>query len=297
MKIIYGDDCSGICAPIQALKNLGIKIEHKFSSDIDKFARKSILANYNPEVLFEDMTVERELPKLDVYVAGFPCQPFSKAGKRGDTSDPRGKIFFSCVDTIKKTEPKLFILENVPSIMTINKGQTFQLIKKTLSEECPGYFIYYWVLNTKDYGIPQHRRRLYIVGSKEELERPKPIPCRSIYDFIDYSDTSVDEWPPCYVKREPQFKDAVFTNIAQLRLNNNHNKVCPNYSATLMASSQLVNVKMHRKANIKELLRLQGFPEDFKQVVSNTQMSRQIGNSMSVNVLEEIFKNLKNFFA
>ena len=77
MKIKYADDCSGICAPLIALKNLGIPVEHMFSSDIDKFARASILANYAPKVLYDDMTIERDLPKLDIYVAGVPCQSFS----------------------------------------------------------------------------------------------------------------------------------------------------------------------------------------------------------------------------
>ena len=99
-----GTDCSGIEAPIQALKQLGIPFEHKWACEIDHYARRSILANYQPEIIYEDITKRNhsELPDIDIYVCGFPCQSFSLMGKKLGTSDPRGNIMMHCIDVIKK---------------------------------------------------------------------------------------------------------------------------------------------------------------------------------------------------
>ena len=110
-----GTDCSGIEAPIQALKNLDINFKHIFSSETDKYCIESIKANYNPEIIYNDMTNRelKNLPDIDLYVCGFPCQAFSSAGKRKGFKDKRGNIFFECLDVIEYIQPKIFILENV----------------------------------------------------------------------------------------------------------------------------------------------------------------------------------------
>jgi DNA (cytosine-5)-methyltransferase 1 len=99
-----GTDCSGIEAPIQALKQLGIPFEHKWACEIDHYARRSILANYQPEIIYEDITKRNhsELPDIDIYVCGFPCQSFSLMGKKLGSNDPRGNIMMHCIDAIKK---------------------------------------------------------------------------------------------------------------------------------------------------------------------------------------------------
>lgn len=293
-----GTDCSGIEAPIQALDQMGIEYNHLFSSEIDKWARKSILANYNPKVLYDDMTQERDLPKLDIYVCGFPCQPFSMVGRRKGSKDERSNIFIHVINTIKKTKPKLFILENVRGIMSIEKGQYFKKIKELLNEleEKNGYKVNYWILNTKDYGIPQNRERLYIVGSFLDLKVPEKIECKSIESYIDYTNTEKEEYSPTYMKKYDQFKDATFCTPGSLYIGNKY-QVNPNYSSTI-TTNDLWNIKLQRKATINECLALQGFPTTFDKndgykpfikVVSNTQMRKQIGNSMSVNVLKAIF--------
>ena len=149
------------------------------------------------------------------------------------------------------------------------------------------------VLNTKDYGIPQNRKRLFIIGSDKPLKSLQKVPMPPIDEYIDYSDTNYEEYCQTYKDREYIFKDATFAVVPLLR-KGIKSKVCPDYAPTLVASCPLWNVKMHRKANIKECLRLQGFPEGFKQVVSDHQMRRQLGNSISVCVLEAIFKSYFN---
>ena len=167
-----GTDCSGIEAPIQALKNLGIDFIHEFSCDSDKFVRKSIRANYSPKLIYEDITQPRNLPELDLYVAGFPCQTFSTLGNRKGTDDIRGTIFYNCVDTIKKTKPKIFVLENVQGLLSFNGGSFFKDIMKTL-EDLEIYEITFNKANTKDFGIPQNRVRIFFIGLAKNLRNTK----------------------------------------------------------------------------------------------------------------------------
>lgn len=107
-----GTDCSGIEAPIMALTQLTVPFVHEFSSEIDKHCIASIRANYDPKIIFGDMT-KRKLKDIDLYVCGFPCQPFSDAGKRQGVKDPRGTIFWECLRVIRYKKPTFFILENV----------------------------------------------------------------------------------------------------------------------------------------------------------------------------------------
>ena len=194
MKI--GTDFSGIGSPEMALKLLDIEHEQVFACEIDKYARKSFEAIHgNPQRFYEDITKRdhSEIPQLDLYVAGFPCQAFSMAGKRKGFDDVRGTLFFNVAEFIKINQPKCFILENVKGLLSHDGGKTFQTIISLLTdnggtangqiyipyfEDGLGYHVYYKVLNTKDYGIPQNRERIFIVGFKEfrEFSFPKPFP-------------------------------------------------------------------------------------------------------------------------
>lgn len=296
-----GTDCSGIEAPIQALNQLKIPIKHVFSCDIDKYCRESIEANYDPEILFEDMRQRKvkDIPDIDLYVCGFPCQSFSVAGKREGTEDQRGTIFWKCLEVIKKKLPKIFVLENVKGLLSIDNGNTFKEIISSLKGIKKNKNLIYnvdWkVLNTKDYGIPQSRDRVFIVGiSKEydfDFEWPKKKKMKSLESYVDYTDDKKDNVSSFVIKKKlferiPKksiFIDLSFTNASYP----NSDIICP----CLTTRDGLWCVPLKRKANIKEILSLQGFPKNFKQAVSDAQMKKQIGNSMSVNVLKEIFKN------
>lgn len=194
MKI--GTDFSGIGSPEMALKLLNIEHEQVFACEIDKCARKSFEAIHGkPKTFYKDITKRdhSEIPQLDLYVAGFPCQAFSMAGKRKGFDDVRGTLFFNVAEFIKINQPKCFILENVKGLLSHDGGKTFQTIISLLTdnggtangqifipyfEDGLGYHVYYKVLNTKDYGIPQNRERIFIVGFKEfrEFSFPKPFP-------------------------------------------------------------------------------------------------------------------------
>ena len=193
--IKVGTDFSGIGSPESALKRLGIPHDLIFACDIDKYARKSYNAIHpNADIIYEDITTRDfdEVPQLDLYVAGFPCQAFSIAGKGEGFNDVRGTLFFNVADFIEHNQPECFILENVKGLLSHDKGRTFQTIIDLLSNsggtvngqlsfdtynDGLGYHIYYKVLNTKDYGIPQNRERVFIIGFRDYrvFRFPKPI--------------------------------------------------------------------------------------------------------------------------
>lgn len=180
--IKVGTDFSGIGSPEAALKRLNIPHKNIFACDIDKYAKASFLELNNPVTFYDDITSRNysDVEQLDLYVAGFPCQSFSMAGNRGGFSDIRGTLFFNVAEFIKINKPKCFILENVKGLLSHDKGRTFQTITDILSggatinsqisfgniDDGLGYHIYYKVLNTKDYGIPQNRERVFIIGFK-----------------------------------------------------------------------------------------------------------------------------------
>jgi DNA (cytosine-5)-methyltransferase 1 len=293
MKLKIGTDCSGIEAPIQALKQMKIDFSHEWSCEIDKFAIESILGNYEPKIFFADMTKKRVLPNVDIYVCGFPCQSFSLAGHRLGMKEKKGMIFFHCLEAIKLSKPKVFILENVKGLISSNNGKEFKIVTDNL-EKLKQYNVVYKVLNTKDYGIPQNRERIFFVGIRKEYQHSEfvwPIKCKSrdIRTYIDKKANYKEEcFPSCkkFIKnRTGIFIDLGFSKYTSL---NSYEKFTP----TLATSATFWCVPMHRRATIKEKLSLQGFPKNFKQVVSDSQMSKQIGNSMSVNVLKCLFKSI-----
>ena len=162
-----GTDCSGIEAPIQAIEKIcdkySLSYSHEFSSEINQYAIKLIQGNYSPKIIFDDITKRdtKELPDIDIYVSGFPCQPFSRANKFKTPVDPRLNLFKNCLDVIFHCKPKVFILENVKTLVTLNNGSYFKEIIEQL-ENKEMYVVNWKVLNTKDYGIPQNRERVII---------------------------------------------------------------------------------------------------------------------------------------
>ena len=184
--IKIGTDFSGIGSPEQALIKLGVKHKNVFACDFDKYAKQSYLANYNPDYFYDDITTRnhKDTPYVDLYVAGFPCQAFSIAGNRDGFEDSRGTLFFDLLQYLKAKRPKYFILENVRGLTNHDNGQTFKVIvdalAKTVNKEVRGglfahnevpnlgYHIYHKILNTKDFGIPQNRERIFIVGFRED---------------------------------------------------------------------------------------------------------------------------------
>jgi site-specific DNA-cytosine methylase len=206
LTVSIGCDCAGIETPIMALENLGVKVNHRLSCDIDPAVRRAILANFCPQAFFDDVTVRDNayVPKdLDLYVAGFPCQTFSVQGKNAGTNDPRGMVVVHIIRYIKECRPKAFVLENVKGLIYKRHKPTFLAILKCplaplcvalchlVASHCQGrhlrnmshglsnarclqnigggaYNIKHAVLCPTEHGIPHHRPRLYIVGVQKK---------------------------------------------------------------------------------------------------------------------------------
>ena len=191
MILKLGTDFSGIGSPEEALRMARIKHHSVFACEKDSFARTTFEANNETEHFYCDITDrnQEETPEVDLYVAGFPCQAFSLAGKQLGFEDVRGTLFFNSADYIRAKRPKVFILENVKGLLSHDKvdkkskyGRTFNTIINLLArtvngqEQLPfyqdnlGYNVYHAVLNTKEHGIPQNRERIFIVGIRPDVD-------------------------------------------------------------------------------------------------------------------------------
>ena len=298
--IQIGTDCSGIEAPIEALKKICDKYDlsftHVFSSEIDKYALQYIKDNHNPNIIFGDMTKRNinDVPDIDLYVSGFPCQPFSRANKFKTSVDPRLNLFNNCLEVIRNKKPKIFILENVKTLVTLNNGKYFNEILEILNS-LNIYHIHWKVINSKDCGIPQCRDRLYIIGISREYSKydflfPEKKQMKDIKDFIDDTDNTIMEIKKC---NETLFQNipnnSVFIDIGFREAKfPNSNKWAP----CITAQPNMWCVPKNRKANIKEYLNLQGFPtKNIVQNISDHQFKKKIGNSMTVDVIEGLLIN------
>jgi len=298
--IKIGTDCSGIEAPIEALKKICDKYDlsftHVFSSEIDKYALQYIKENHKPNIIFGDMTKRNinDVPDIDLYVSGFPCQPFSRANKFKTSVDPRLNLFNNCLEVIRNKKPKIFILENVKTLVTLNNGKYFNEILEILNS-LNIYHIHWKVINSKDCGIPQCRDRLYIIGISREYSKydflfPEKKQMKDIKDFIDDTDNTIMEIKKC---NETLFQNipnnSVFIDIGFREAKfPNSNKWAP----CITAQPNMWCVPKNRKANIKEYLNLQGFPtKNIVQNISDHQFKKKIGNSMTVDVIEGLLIN------
>jgi DNA (cytosine-5)-methyltransferase 1 len=180
-----GSDFSGVGAFDQALRRLNIDYKTVFSCDMDKYARETFIHNYGEPYYYPENVYDREIPKqsLDIYMTSPPCQAFSLAGKRKGEDDKRGVLFYNSHEFIVKNKPRYFIFENVKGLLSDDNGKTFQrwidmLGGKSVNgnpvifprEDATPYHIYFKVLNAKNYGVPQNRERVFIIGIRDDSD-------------------------------------------------------------------------------------------------------------------------------
>ena len=185
-----GSDFSGVGAFEQALKRLKIDYNTVFACDIDKYARQTYLENNGEPGYFPEDVYDREIPTepLDIYMSSPPCQSFSLAGSRGGESDNRGVLFYNSHEFIKTNKPRYFIFENVKGLLSDDGGKTFQRWIDYLAtsvngqpvifphEESVMYHVYHRVLNSKDFGVPQNRERIFIIGIRDDKDNDFSFP-------------------------------------------------------------------------------------------------------------------------
>lgn len=189
--IKVGSDFSGVGAFNQALMRLGIDYEEVFACDMDKYARQTFIENYGEPKYYPTNVYDREIPteSLDIYMTSPPCQAFSLAGKRLGKEDKRGILFFNSHEFIQVNKPRFFIFENVKGLLSDDGGKTFSewinmLGGKSVNgnpvlfpyEDSVPYHIYWQVLNAKDYGIPQNRERVFIIGIRDDEDNTFQFP-------------------------------------------------------------------------------------------------------------------------
>lgn len=290
---------SGIGAAEYALRKLGIEHQIVFAGDIDKFVKKTYFANYDvsEDSWHNDVTQFDATPykgQIDILVGGSPCQSFSLAGRMQGFDDTRGTLFFEYARVLKECNPKAFIFENVRNLMNHDKGKTFQIIQNTFKEL--GYKIFIQVLNASDYGIPQTRRRIFVVGFRDDVESfefPKPIPLtKTVQDLLE---EDVDEK---YFLNEGFINNYVLAKEDRWNRKPEVNKPIASTLTTRMGTLraeqdnyQSINGRL-RKLTPMEGLRLMGYGDDFKMVCSNTQLYKQIGNSIVVDVIGGVLRQV-----
>lgn len=361
---------SGIGAIEYALKRLGLQTSVQFACDNDNFVKQSYFANYpvTEQQWYDDVhniDGTKYKNQIDLLVGGSPCQSFSMVGKRRGLEDTRGTLFYEFARVVKESQPKVFIYENVKGLVNHDKGNTFETIKATFDEL--GYKYFYQILNAKNYGIPQHRERIFVVGFRNPdiyFDFPTATQLEhTMQDFLEdyieskyylkekgvkfvtssknrtkrYTQINGDialcqkanqqfNWHGDFIfepeiQHPYQFDDFIFdvnsveekyylsdkvknyvlssgTKSFKTRTDTDLDIARPLLqSMHKMHRAGVDNYVTHNKGRIRKLtprecLRLMGFRDDFVQVVSDTQMYRQAGNSIVVDVLIALLKQM-----
>lgn len=341
---------SGIGAVEHALERIKIDHEIVFACDIDKFVKQSYFANYNISESrwyndVYDIDGHKYTNDIDLFVGGSPCQSFSLVGKRKGLQDNRGILIYEFIRLVNEIKPKVFIFENVKGLISHNKGETWSQLKKEF--ESLGYYINFNILNAKDYGIPQNRERLFVVGflEKTEFVFPSTIPLKiKMSDLLEDAPnpkyflpekgikfvsleknlkkryTQIDGSIAVCQKANQQFNwhgDFVTQNIEKYFLSEKVSnyvlsegtknfKSKPKTDLDIARPLLSTMAKMHRagidnyitrdtrlrKLTPRECLRLMGFSDKFKIIVSDTQMYKQAGNSIVVDVIIQILLSI-----
>ncbi|AFL81767.1 DNA-methyltransferase Dcm [Aequorivita sublithincola DSM 14238] len=284
----------------EACEENDIQPDCVFSSDIDKYAQESYEANFG-EKPFGDITKinEKDIPDHDILFGGFPCQPFSIIGQMKGLNDTRGTLFFDIARIIEAKRPKAFILENVKQLVGHDQGKTLKVIVQSLKDL--GYHVQYSVLNALDYGLPQKRERVVIVGHREPIMFTFPNPEKPYKSLNEILETKVEEkyFASDFIqeKRKEKHKSSYYPSIWH---ENKSGNICSYpYSCALRsgASHNYLLVNGERRLTPREMFRLQGFPDWYKIIVSDAQAKKQAGNAVPVNMIKAVVQKLLPYVA
>tara|TARA_X000000368_G_scaffold275125_1_gene218269 strand:- start:1043 stop:1996 length:954 start_codon:yes stop_codon:yes gene_type:complete len=274
-----------------------------FTSEFDKFSQVTYEENFGEKPSGDITKInEKDIPSHDLLLGGFPCQAFSNAGLKKGFEDTRGTLFFDIARILKYHKPKAFILENVKGLKSHDKGNTLKVIVKTLNKM--NYNLFIEVLNAKNFGLPQNRERIFIVGLKESLDFIFPEPSfkktrlgEILEKRNDNSYTISDKiWASHQARKEKARtkgygfgyslfdEDSEYTSTISTRYYKDGSEI--------LIKQENNNPRM---LTPREAARLQGFPEDFKIPVSNLQAYKQFGNAVPVNVIRALANEIIRF--
>jgi len=319
-KFTFIDLFAGIGGFRLALQNLGGACV--FSSEWDRYSKQTYAANFG-KLPFGDITLpetKASIPQaFDVLCAGFPCQAFSIAGRRGGFEDTRGTLFFDVAEIIKKHKPKAFLLENVKGLTNHDKGKTLATILNVLRDDLNYFVPEPKVMNAKDFGVPQNRERIFIVGFRKDLNitsfnYPEAIPGRSrIEDVLEKEEVSVKyylstQYLSTLVNHKKRHEDkgngfgyqilendGIANAVVCGGMGRERNLVLDHKLTNFTPVTKIqgvVNREGDRKMTPREWARLQGFPDSYKIVVSDAQAYKQFGNSVAVPAIQATAKKL-----
>ena len=298
----------GICL---GFKQAGFDIV--WANEIDAAACKTYRYNFGSEYLVEEdiRRVKAEnIEDFDVLAGGFPCQPFSIAGRQRGFDDRRGNLFFEITRIVDCKRPKIVFLENVPNLMEHDNGKTFLVIYNSLVQF--GYSIYYKVLAADEYGnLPQTRKRIYIVAVRDDIasavyRHPEAIELTcSIEDILCRNERKNDIYyygddskMYAYLVENMRDKNAIY-RIVDSGVRKTKNGMCPTLIANMGTYPDRVPVIWDdygiRKLTLRECLDFQGFPKDFyfPNTITIDDAYKQIGNSVCVPVIKRIAEQIK----
>ena len=284
----------------EACTETGLFPECVFSSDIDPYCQDSYETNFGHRPVGDITRIDPgNIPDHDILFAGFPCQPFSIIGQMKGFDDTRGTLFFHIANILKEKRPKAFILENVKQLVGHNEGQTLKVIIKTLQDL--GYHVQYAVLNALDYGLPQKRERVLIVGHKDPILFSYPAPVKPFKPLSEILENKVDKkhYASDYIKnkRKETHKSAYKPSIWH---ENKAGNICSYpYSCALRAgaSYNYLLVNGERRLTPREMFRLQGFPDTYKIINNDTQARKQAGNAVPDNIVKATILKLLPYVA
>ncbi len=271
-----------------------------FSSEWDEPARQTYYHNFDDMPAGDIAKIdEAEIPPHDVLLAGFPCQLFSIIGNKQGFGDTRGTLFFEIERILRAKQPQAFLLENVKQLVSHDKGRTCLIICKRLQKL--GYTIYHEILNALDFGLPQKRERIFIVGFREPIAFTFPMgsgtykPLSEILEPDDEVDDRFFASERIRRSRLEKCKVKPFYPSIWHENKGGNVSVLP-FSCALRAgaSYNYLLVNGIRRLSGRELLRLQGFPEDFKMVVNISQLRKQTGNSVAIPVIRAIAEQMQD---
>lgn len=303
----------------------GEDIHTVFVSEWDKPAQQTYRLNYHDEFeIAGDITQisEDDVPEFDICLAGFPCQAFSMAGKHMGFDDDykgmcRGTLFQDVVRICEKHQPKVIFCENVKGLTIHDRGRTFKVIKKAFEQI--GYTVYDKVLNSKDFGVPQNRERIYIVCFRNDIDASSfqfPIGTddkKCIRDIMEDAPISPkyylsDVYVNTLIAHKERHKskgngfgyeirplDGIAGTIVCGGMGRERNLIIDSREHSMVPVTHIkgeINKDDIRKMTPREWARLQGFPDDFKWNLADTHMYKQFGNSVTVSVIEAIAKEV-----
>jgi DNA (cytosine-5)-methyltransferase 1 len=317
-KFKFIDLFAGIGGFRIAFQNLGG--ECVFSSEIDTYAQKSYQANFG-EISHGDITKidEKNIPDHDILTGGFPCQAFSIAGRRGGFEDTRGTLFFDVARIIKEKSPKAFFLENVKGLISHNKGKTLETILNVLRNELDYFVPNPQVMNAKNFGVPQNRERIFIVGFRKDqnvtdFEYPEPTNNTIIFEDVRekhpvsskyyLSSQYLNTLKAHRTRHESKGNgfgyiiipnDGIANAIVVGGMGKEKNLVYDDRITDFTPQTKIkseINKEYIRRMTPREWARLQGFPDKFKIIVADVQAYKQFGNSVAVPAIQATAGNL-----